>query len=83
MRVTRTRKDFGSENVSYIERDAGEQPTNIAGSKQNFTYVTRRKVLDIGLQSANVMKVLFLQLMRIEVPIADLLQQDGQCDRAV
>lgn len=57
MRVTRQRKEFGAENFSFIERDAGEQPQNIPPSKNNFNYVTKRKVLELGLQAANKMKV--------------------------
>lgn len=29
MRVTRQRKEFGLDNYSFIEREAGEQPINI------------------------------------------------------
>ena len=57
MRVTRPRKEFALDNYSFIEREAGEQPINIPQSKNNFTYVTKRKVLEIGLQAANKMKV--------------------------
>ena len=60
--MTRPRREFGNENYSYIERDAGEQQTNIQASKNNFTYVTKRKVLEMGLQAANKMKVRILSL---------------------
>ena len=56
MRITRTRRDFGSDGTNFIERDAGEQPIDIK-SQKNVLYVTKRKELDIGLQAANQMKV--------------------------
>lgn len=48
LRISRPRRDFGIDNYSYIEKDAGEQPTNIPATKNNFTYVTKKKVLEMG-----------------------------------
>ncbi len=49
MRISRVRKDFGSEGGNYMERDAaGEQPF---GNKpmNNMAIIIKRKVLEIGL----------------------------------
>ena len=56
VRISRVRREFGFENYSFIERDAGEQPIDVKPTK-NMNYVTKRKVLEIGLQAANQMKV--------------------------
>jgi len=68
MRVSKVRKDFGSESISYIEREAaGEQPFGNK-SVNNNTFTTKRKVLEIGLQAANQIQVTdsvwWLQLYR-------------------
>lgn len=55
MRISRPRKDFGHEGFSYIERDAGESNLEIKVTKTG--YFTKKKVLEIGLQAANRMKV--------------------------
>ena len=52
MRITRTRRDFGTDGFSFIDRDAGEQPIDLKPQK-NIAYVTKKKVLEIGLQAAN------------------------------
>ena len=56
LRISRIRRDFGSESFSFIERDAGEQPLEIKTVK-NMAYITKKKVLDLGLQAANPIKV--------------------------
>ncbi len=48
MRISRVRREFGSEGFSFIERDAGEQPLDIKPVK-NMAYITKRKVLEMGL----------------------------------
>mmetsp|Transcript_3505 Transcript_3505/g.2530 ORF Transcript_3505/g.2530 Transcript_3505/m.2530 type:complete len:124 (+) Transcript_3505:221-592(+) len=56
MRISRLRKDFGSEGISFIERDAaGEQPY---GNKpgNNIPISIKKKVLQMGLQAANQIK---------------------------
>lgn len=47
-RISRVRREFGNDNYSFIERDAGEQPIDVKPTK-NMNYVTKRKVLEIGL----------------------------------
>lgn len=49
MRISRVRKDFGSDGGNYMERDAaGEQPFGIK-PMNNMAIIIRRKVLDVGL----------------------------------
>ena len=55
VRISRPRRDFGHEGFSYIERDAGESNMEIKVTKTG--YFTKKKVLEIGLQAANKMKV--------------------------
>lgn len=55
MRISRPRMEFGIENLNYIERDAGESNMEIKVTKTG--YFTKKKVLEIGLQAANKMKV--------------------------
>lgn len=55
MRVSRPRKDFGHDGGNYIERDAGESNMEIKVTKTG--YFTKKRVLEIGLQAANQMKV--------------------------
>lgn len=69
--MTRPRREFGTENFSYIERDAGEQQINIPSSKNNLLFVTKRKVLEMGLQVGNQMKVLFF-LFKIPSRVSNL-----------
>lgn len=56
VRISRPRRDFGHEGFSYIERDAGESNMEIKVTKTG--YFTKKKVLEIGLQAANKMKVI-------------------------
>lgn len=55
IRVSRPRKEFGIDGYSFIERDAGESNMEIKISKVG--YFTKKKVLEMGLQAANKMKV--------------------------
>ena len=49
MRISRLRKEFGGEGVSFIERDAaGEQPYGNKPSN-NIPISISKKVLEIGL----------------------------------
>lgn len=48
MRISRIRKEFGSDNVSFVDKDAGEQPLDIKPVK-NMAYITKKKVLEMGL----------------------------------
>lgn len=75
MRISRTRREFGSDGFSLIDKDAGEQPLDIKPVK-NMAYITKRKVLEIGLQAANTMKVKSLKefMCLIEILIINLSQ---------
>ena len=55
MRVSRPRREYGLDGFSFIERDAGEQGLEIKVTKTG--YFTKKKVLEIGLQAANQIKV--------------------------
>ena len=74
MRISRLRRDFGMEPITYIERDAqGEQPY---GNKpgNNMPISIKKKVLEIGLQAANEIIVRALISYRyLEIPISNLL----------
>lgn len=56
MRISRPRKEFGHEGFNYIDREAGESNLEIKVTKTGF--FTKKKVLEIGLQAANRMKVI-------------------------
>ena len=59
IRISRPRRDFGHEGISFIDREAGESNLEIKVAKTG--YFTKKKVLEIGLQAANKMLVtLFL-----------------------
>jgi hypothetical protein len=47
MRISRPRREFGNEGISFIERDAGESNMEIKVTKTG--YFTKKKVLEIGL----------------------------------
>ena len=55
LRVSRPRKEFGLEGHNFIERDAGESNMEIKITKTG--YFTKKKVLEMGVQAANRMKV--------------------------
>lgn len=55
IRISRQRREFGYEGFSYIERDAGESNMEIKVAKTG--YFTKKKVLEMGLQAANKIKV--------------------------
>ena len=59
MRISRIRKDFGSDAFNYIEKEAGENPLDIKHPK-NVNLHIKRKVLEIGLQAANKIIVIVL-----------------------
>jgi len=81
MRISRPRREFGHEGISYIERDAGESNYEIKVTKTG--YFTKKRVLEIGLQAANKMKVtnsnkkalffIFIFLLVLELLILNLL----------
>ena len=54
IRVSRPRREFGTDGHSFIERDAGESNMEIKITKLGF--FSKRKVLEMGLQAANKMK---------------------------
>ena len=54
LRISRLRREFGTDSMPQMERDAGEQPLDIKPVK-NMAYITKKKVLDMGLQAANQM----------------------------
>ena len=49
MRVTRPRKEFGVEGVSFIEMDAGEKPGQELKKITTNMYFTKKNILEIGL----------------------------------
>ena len=61
--MTKQRREFGLENFSLIDKDAGDQTTDLKVNQKNNTMplTTRKKVLEIGLQAANKMKDLETQ----------------------
>jgi len=53
LKVARQRKEFGQDNIGYVEKDATESfSQELKSSVKNIMYMTQRKVLDIGLQAA-------------------------------
>jgi hypothetical protein len=54
IRVSRPRREYGTDGHSFIERDAGESNMEIKITKLGF--FSKRKVLEMGLQAANKMK---------------------------
>ena len=79
IRISRQRREFGYEGFSYIDREAGESNMEIKVAKTG--YFTKKKVLEMGLQAANKIKVgvIGFKLCVIELFLSDLLQQTGQC----
>ena len=53
MKVARQRKEFGQDNIGYVEKDATESfSQELKSSVKNIMYMTQKKVLEIGLQAA-------------------------------
>ena len=79
IRVSRPRKEFGLEGHSFVERDAGESNVEIKITKTG--YFTKKKVLEMGLQAANKMKVSIISIEYyhcVEILFSNLLQQNGK-----
>lgn len=55
IRISRQRREFGYEGVNLMDREAGESNLEIKVAKTG--YFTKKKVLEIGLQAANKIKV--------------------------
>ncbi len=51
LRISRQRREFGLDGISFIERDAGESNMEIKIVKSG--HYVRKKVLEMGLQAAN------------------------------
>lgn len=52
MRITKKRKDFGSDTAPFMEKDANDSCIDLKAPVKNIMYVTSKKTLDIGLQAA-------------------------------
>lgn len=60
VRVTKQRREFGSESVQMIQKDALDNTWDLKQTSKSGqgAYFNKRKVLEIGLQAANQMKTL-------------------------
>ena len=56
LRISRQRKEFGSDTFNFVEKEANENNQDLKANIKGILYVTKRKVLDIGLQAAHQMK---------------------------
>lgn len=64
MRVSKPRREFGLENFTLIDKEAGETTTDLKFVQKNTGSIqrnTKRKVLQMGLQAANQMENLQTQ----------------------
>jgi len=56
MRVSRPRKEYGQEGFNLAEKEASENSVDLKSVVKNIDYITKKKVLDMGLQAAYQMK---------------------------
>jgi hypothetical protein len=53
MRITRQRALFGQDGFNFIEKDGSEYFVDMKGAIKNISLMTRKKVLEMGLQAAS------------------------------
>ncbi len=74
MRVTRKRREFGFD-VSYIDKDPSDQYQDYKATR--LPHMFKKKVLEVGLQAANKMKVRDSDILTFPgIQFLDLLQQN-------
>jgi len=56
MRVSRPRKEYGQEGFNFADKEASENSYDLKSLTKNIDYITKKKVLDMGLQAAYQMK---------------------------
>lgn len=56
MRVSRARKEFGQEGFNFADKEASENSVDLKSQIKNIDYITKKRVLDMGLQAAHQMK---------------------------
>ena len=49
MRVSRPRKEYGQEGFNLAEKEASENSVDLKSVVKNIDYITKKKVLDMGL----------------------------------
>jgi hypothetical protein len=49
MRVSRPRKEYGQEGFNFADKEASENYADLKSVTKNIDYITKKKVLDMGL----------------------------------
>lgn len=56
IRLSKRRRDFGTEHRNLIDKEAGDNPTDVKPRNMQIALQTQKRVLDMGLQAARKMK---------------------------